>query len=175
MTTMQIRKAQAQDIGTVMALIAEGRMKMIAQGNTHQWTEGHPARTVVEDDIRRQDSYLVTDDEGQPVATFVLREGPDPTYATIYDGAWPDVAPYYVIHRVASTSGVHGIMRFILQFALDFTTHIRIDTHRDNKTMRCALEHYGFRYCGIIHLENGDERLAYQLCMEKKPMATEHD
>ena len=39
---------------------------------------------------------------------------------------------------------------------------IRIDTHRDNKIMQHNLLKYGFTYCGIIYLANGDERLAYQ-------------
>lgn len=161
-TIMQIRKANLKDMEVIMALIAEGRRKMIAEGNTHQWTEGHPARSVVEDDILRQDSYLMVNAAGTPVATFVLRKGPGPTYATIYSGAWLDDSPYYVIHRVASVSGEHGILRGILEHASRITENIRIDTHRDNKTMRTALEHYGFLYCGIIHLENGDERLAFQ-------------
>ena len=40
--------------------------------------------------------------------------------------------------------------------------NLRIDTHRDNVIMRHVIEHYGFTYCGIIYLLNGDERLAYQ-------------
>ena len=38
-----------------------------------------------------------------------------------------------------------------------------IDTHRDNVIMRHVIDRYGFTYCGIIYLLNGDERLAYQL------------
>lgn len=82
-TIMQIRKANLKDMEVIMALIAEGRRKMIAEGNTHQWTEGHPARSVVEDDILRQDSYLMVNAAGTPVATFVLRKGPGPTYGLL--------------------------------------------------------------------------------------------
>lgn len=42
------------------------------------------------------------------------------------------------------------------------TNNIRIDTHWDNKPMQGALAKAGFHYCGIIHLLDGDERLAYQ-------------
>ena len=41
--------------------------------------------------------------------------------------------------------------------------NLRIDTHRDNFIMRHNILKYGFRYCGIIFLESGDERIAYQL------------
>jgi hypothetical protein len=40
--------------------------------------------------------------------------------------------------------------------------NIRIDTHRDNKIMQHNILKEGFSYCGIIYLESGDERLAYQ-------------
>ena len=39
---------------------------------------------------------------------------------------------------------------------------IRIDTHKDNIPMQRALAKHGFIKCGIIHLANGDERIAFQ-------------
>ena len=39
---------------------------------------------------------------------------------------------------------------------------LRIDTHRGNVVMRKMLEKNDFCYCGIIYLENGDERVAYE-------------
>ena len=39
---------------------------------------------------------------------------------------------------------------------------LKIDTHKDNIPMQKVLLRNGFKFCGIIHLENGDERLAYQ-------------
>ena len=39
---------------------------------------------------------------------------------------------------------------------------LRIDTHRGNVVMRRMLEKNGFVYCGIIYLESGDERVAYE-------------
>mgnify|MGYP003296922186 CR=1 FL=1 len=43
-----------------------------------------------------------------------------------------------------------------------FSLNIRIDTHHDNVVMQRLLKKLGFQYCGIIHLENGDPRLAFQ-------------
>lgn len=160
---MEIRKSTSLDTSTIMELINQGRKKMAAEGNIHQWTDGHPSQETIENDIRLHNSYLVLSDDGTPVATFALIEGPDPTYTIIYDGAWLNDNPYYVIHRVASAQGVHGVMRMILDHAMALTKTIRIDTHRDNRTMQGALLRYGFRYCGIIHLANGDERMAFQL------------
>ncbi|HNZ83431.1 MAG TPA: GNAT family N-acetyltransferase, partial [Sedimentibacter sp.] len=40
--------------------------------------------------------------------------------------------------------------------------NLKIDTHRDNIPMQNLLNKNGFIRCGIIYLENGDERIAYQ-------------
>ena len=39
--------------------------------------------------------------------------------------------------------------------------NLRIDTHEDNIPMRSFLLKHGFVECGIIYLENGEERIAY--------------
>jgi hypothetical protein len=70
---------------------------------------------------------------------------------------------YWVVHRMASVIEVHGIFKSVLDYCFTKATNIRIDTHRQNVIMRCALEKYGFHYCGIIYLLDGAERLAYQL------------
>ena len=116
---------------------------------------------MIERDIANGNSYLIC--EGKEVlATFALVEGPDPTYAQIYDGEWLNDKPYYVVHRVASSPKAHGVMRRILDFAFQHTDTLRIDTHEDNKTMQALLKKNSFSYCGIIHLGNGDPRLAFQ-------------
>ena len=158
---LMIRKATIEDLETILLLIDEGRRKMIAEGNVNQWSDGRPSREMLVKDIAQGVSHLVVLN-GRPVATFALIEGPDPTYARIYDGEWQNDNPYYVIHRVASLAGVHGIMRAVLNYAFTLTDTIRIDTHNDNVTMRTLLAKYGFSYCGIILLENGDPRLAFQ-------------
>ena len=160
---MLIRKSTINDLPSILKLIQDGRQKMISEGNITQWTNGHPSNEQIISDIRKGVSHIIIDESThQPIATFALIEGPDPTYAQIYDGQWLDSLPYYVIHRVASAPGVHGIMRQVLEYAFSLTDTIRIDTHQDNRTMRALLQKYGFTYCGIILLENGDPRLAYQ-------------
>ena len=39
---------------------------------------------------------------------------------------------------------------------------VRADTHADNKIMQHLLEENGFTKCGIIHVEDGTPRIAYQ-------------
>lgn len=162
-----IRKSTPDDIPSILALIDEARKKMVAEGNIHQWANGHPSPQQIENDVERGVSYVM-EDEGEPVASFALVEGPDPTYAVIYDGQWLNEYPYYVIHRVASGPKAHGVMRRVLDYAFALTDTVRIDTHADNKTMQSLLRKYGFTYCGIIHLANGDPRLAFQKTITSK-------
>lgn len=159
-----IRSANIADITSIMQILDCGRCKMRANGNTEQWTNGNPKLELVENDIREGNSYIV-EENGEIIATFVFIEGPDPTYYNIYEGEWVEnTLPYHVIHRMASVHGVHGVFKCILDYCFSKTTNIRIDTHRQNSIMRNAMEKYGFRYCGIIYLADGAERLAYQRC-----------
>ncbi len=157
-----VRKAIASDLSVVLKLIESGRKIMRESGNPNQWRKNHPSTAQLQKDIEEGHSYLLIE-ENKAIATFAFIPGPDATYAKIYDGAWEDTAkPYYVIHRVASLPEYHGVMKDILNFCFGVTDNIRIDTHRDNKPMQHCLVKYGFSYCGIIHLLDGDERLAYQ-------------
>ena len=157
-----VRKAIASDLSVVLKLIESGRKIMRESGNPNQWGKNHPSTAQLQKDIEDGYSYLLLE-EDMAIATFAFIPGPDVTYAKIYDGAWVEnVKPYYVIHRVASLPEYHGVMKDILDFCFGVTDNIRVDTHRDNKPMQRCLEKYGFHYCGIIHLLDGDERLAYQ-------------
>jgi acetyltransferase, GNAT family len=40
--------------------------------------------------------------------------------------------------------------------------NLRIDTHKDNAPMLHNIRKHGFAYCGVIHTDNGSERLAFQ-------------
>ena len=155
-----IRKATANDVSLIMDFIRQGRAKMIAAGNVNQWSDKHPSRQT----IAQGASYLLCEND-TPIATFALLTGPEPTYSYIEGGRWLDEQPYYVIHRVASIEGVHGVMSDIIAYCLSLTSAIRIDTHADNLPMQAALKRLGFNYCGIIYLEGGSQRQAYQLSL----------
>ena len=79
-------------------------------------------------------------------------------------GQWLNDKPYGVIHRIASDGKTKGIGSFCVNWVVSQCGNVRIDTHRDNVVMQNMLKKNGFQYCGIIHIENGEERLAYQRC-----------
>jgi hypothetical protein len=44
---------------------------------------------------------------------------------------------------------------------------IKNDTHKDNKSMQRMQAKSGFEYCGIIYLEDGAERIAFEKLIEE--------
>jgi len=160
--TYTIRHATIDDLPVILNLRDQAREIMRSYGNIFQWPDGYPRDELFKKDIESGFSHVMADDSGTIVGTFALIPGPDVTYHVIYDGQWIDDEPYYVIHRIASTPESHGILDAILDFSEAISPNIRIDTHEANIIMRKGLEKRGYRYCGIIHLLNGDERLAFQ-------------
>lgn len=157
---MPIRQATPQDLQAVLAIYAHARESMRASGNPTQWGDSYPPEDLVRADIRRGVSYVLTQGE-IPCAVFAFLAGPDPTYANIEQGAWPDDAPYAVVHRVASDGRQKGVLRRCLAFCEARADHIRIDTHADNHIMQHLLESCGYRRCGIIYTDDGSPRIAY--------------
>ena len=151
-----------QDAERILAVFDAARAIMVASGNKKQWNNGYPSLEIVRADMEKAGGYVI-EEAGSIVAYFAFLPSPEPTYAKIYDGEWlDDVQPYHVIHRIASFPEAHGIFKDIMEFCFARECNIRIDTHRDNRIMQHNILKHGFTYCGIIHLANGDERLAYQ-------------
>ena len=159
---MEIRKTTHGDLDSVMKIYAEGREIMLEGKNYHQWPEGYPFREIIEEDISAGFSYVCVD-AGEILAVFHLSPGPDKTYEII-DGAWLDDKPYGVVHRIARAKTVRakGAGAFCLNWCYDKLKNIRIDTHADNIPMKKLLEKQGYTYCGIIRIETGAERMAFQ-------------
>ena len=132
-------------------------------GNPCQWINGYPDENTVMRDIESGSLYALFEDE-EMLAVFYFSLAPEPTYENI-DGAWLSDAPYGTIHRIAVAKGAHGrgLAALCFDFCRGIMPHLRIDTHRDNLLMQRTLAKYGFTYCGIIHLANGSERMAYEL------------
>lgn len=160
---MKIRKTTRDDLEQVLALFEAARQFMRDNGNPNQWGNNHPPRHVIEDDIAKGNSYVCEDEErGTILATFYFNEGPDPTYNKIHEGSWLDDSPYSVVHRITASREVRGTASYCMQWCFERSGNLRIDTHRDNIPMQKALLKNGFVRCGIIYLESGDERIAFQ-------------
>lgn len=159
---MKIRHSTMQDLPVILNLRDQAREIMRSYGNIYQWPEGYPREEMFSKDIEQGYSYIMVDDTGVIIGTFALIPGPDITYNVIYNGQWLNEEPYHVIHRIASTPDSHGVLDTVLDYCEAIDPNIRIDTHEANIIMRKGLEKHGYQYCGIIHLLNGDERMAFQ-------------
>ena len=158
---MEIRQTKPEELDSVMGIYAHARQFMAEHGNAGQWGTTKPDREEVAADIEQGHSYVCVE-KGEIIAVFYYKEGVDPTYVKIYEGAWVNDAPYGVVHRIASAGKVKGAGSFCLNWAFQQCGNLKIDTHRDNIVMQNTLKKNGFVQCGIIYLEDGDERLAYQ-------------
>lgn len=156
----QIRPADFADLPHILEIYAEARAFMRQTGNPNQWWDYHPAESILREDIPKGQLYVYETD-GQIGAVFAYIQGIDPTYLEIDGPGWLNKEPYGVIHRIAVAQRGQGIIARIFDWALERCPNLRIDTHVDNQPMRRALEKYGFQYCGIIHIFNGDERIAF--------------
>lgn len=163
---MTIRAAQPQDLPAIERIYAAARAYMAASGNPHQWGDsGYPHAPLLMQDIEKNQLFIL-EENGLPHGVFAFILGQDPTYAVIEDGQWRNDRPYGTIHRIASDGQLRGVFPRVLAYCLERADDIRIDTHHDNKTMQHVVLKHGFVRCGIIHLENGDPRIAYQYSKE---------
>ena len=157
----QIRLAVVSDLPRILEIYAAARNFMRKTGNPTQWAGGHPSENLLQEDMEKDNLYVVTDDAGIH-GVFAFIPGEDPTYRRIEDGAWHRDDDYAAIHRVAG-DGSGGIFGAIVSYCRGRCSHLRIDTHHDNRVMQHVVQKHGFRRCGIIYLANGDPRIAYDL------------
>lgn len=159
---MTVRKSETKDISRLMEVYREGREIMLSCGNLHQWKPGYPTEEMIRDDIAKGHGYAILD--GQDiVGAFAFIYGEDPTYRIIDGGEWvDDTKPYATIHRLASLKSSKGVAGTCFDWCWSQIHNVRVDTHEDNVIMRHCIEKAGFKYCGVIHLLNGDPRLAFQ-------------
>lgn len=157
----EIRKATPADLPRILAIYAQARQFMARTGNPNQWKNSHPAKELLEQDIKDGNLYILEDPAGiHGVFAFLL--GEDPTYHVIEDGHWHSSLPYGTIHRIAS-DGSGGILHACVEYCFRKMPHLRIDTHADNRVTQGAIAKEGFQRCGIIYLTDGSPRIAYEL------------
>ena len=161
-----IVKAKREDLSAILKIFEHAKSIMRQSGNYDQWSNGYPQKERLLEDIAKGQLYLLRSSEAIE-ACFVILETKEPTYSHI-EGAWRDDSPYVTIHRLAKGPKGKDVFKSAFEKAKSLCGHIRIDTHRDNKIMQHLITKYGFVYCGIIYLEDGSERLAYEYCEDIK-------
>ncbi len=158
---MEIRKAELSDLKEVMEVYDIGRQFMRSTGNQSQWVNGYPSEELIRSDIESGISYVAVEN-GEIEVVFMLREGEDPTYRVIENGSWLNDEPYAVLHRIAARGKKKGAGSECIQWCLGQYPSMRGDTHADNAVMQHVLEKNGFVRCGVIYIEDGSPRIAFQ-------------
>lgn len=159
---MEIRKSTPEELEAILELYEQARKFMIEHGNADQWGTVYPPRQMVEQDIADGKNHICTEN-GELLGTFYFAVEDDPDYGKIYEGDWIGSGAYGVMHRVASPGRKKGVATYCVNWCFEQSGgDLRIDTHRDNLPMQGMLEKNGFVRCGLIYLEDGDERIAYE-------------
>jgi len=185
------RKTVEADIDRILCIIRQAQEYMKQQG-IDQWQNGYPDREAIADDIQKGYGYVLLMNDiivGTVAVTFDGEKTYDNIYEGkwLSDGEhasdnWSKHAAdnrsehtadrrmnYATIHRIAVDAQYKGagfasvIIGDIEQMCCSRSVRsIRVDTHRRNTSMQRLLEKNGFLYCGIIYLEDGSERLAFE-------------
>lgn len=164
---MEFRKSKKQDIEKIISVIKKAQDYLKEQG-IDQWQNGYPNKEIIEKDIDDESSYILIDGE-KVIGTTVLSFDGEETYNSIYEGEWLTNGDYAVIHRIAVDRDLkrRGLGSKVLKEAEKECENkkvksIKIDTHRKNKAMQGLLNKNGFKYCGVIYLNDGNERIAFE-------------
>ena len=155
-----IEKARLEDLPEILGVYEAAREFMRTHGNSTQWGTTYPTERMLREDIAAGELYIIREN-GAIHGCFLMMERPEPTYQVI-DGAWKTDGPYLTLHRVAGDGQVRGVFDAMLDFAKARSGHIRLDTHHNNVVMQHLAERSGFQRCGIVYMEDGTPRIAYE-------------
>ncbi|MGB0806813.1 MAG: GNAT family N-acetyltransferase, partial [Salibacteraceae bacterium] len=147
----------------------------LAQQKIDQWQNGYPSLEIINNDIIKGNSYVIIDTKEETIATTMFTIQPEPTYTKI-EGQWlrPVNEKYGVIHRLAikASKRNQGIAKAIFKHFESVLINnsipsMKVDTHRGNLGMQHMLKSIGYTYCGIIYLEDGNERFGFEKILEQ--------
>ena len=98
---MRLQLSTNSDIHKILQIINDAKVYLKSQ-KIDQWQHGYPNKSQIERDIANNESYVLTNDANQVIATSMFSIRPEPTYKLI-DGEWKikESEQYGVIHRLA--------------------------------------------------------------------------
>ncbi len=164
---MNLRLSNEKDLNEIMNIINEAK-KFLENNKVDQWQNGYPNKEVILNDINKNESYVI-ENKGEVIATTALSFAGEKNYDKIYEGKWISNGSYAVIHRIAvsKVKGLKNIGTEILKKSEELCiangiNNIKIDTHEDNIPMQKLLLKNNYKYCGVIYLEDGSKRIAFE-------------
>ena len=164
---MKFIKSTEADLDSIMEIIKQAQAYFKANG-IDQWQNNYPNLSTISHDIAHGHSHILIKDN-QVVATAAISFDGEKNYNQIEAGSWLTGGDYAVIHRIAVDNRYKGtglssdIIKEVEQLCLEKGVHsIKVDTHQDNKSMQKLLQKNNFTSCGIIYVEDGSPRIAFE-------------
>lgn len=163
------RKSTLSDVKKIMEIIKQAQESLKELG-IDQWQDNYPNSKVIENDINNDCSYILKKNN-EIISTIAISFDGEENYENISEGEWitGSNSKYAVIHRVAASNSVRGsgIANKLFKYAENLCKEnnipsVKIDTHEGNIPMQKFLNKNGYKYCGVIYLENGDKRVAFE-------------
>lgn len=175
---LSYRRAVQADIPEILAIIEYARVSL-KEHRVDQWQGDYPNKEIIMRDIDRGECFVVF--HGDDLASFfTLSTRVDEYLLAITDGKWSsEDIDCCVLHRIAVAKKYRGtgISSYMLkcvdtQCSAFSRCCIRVDTHKNNKSMRNLLIDAGYRYRGnvLIYSEPGHDpvRHAYEKVLKDK-------
>ncbi|UQZ33239.1 N-acetyltransferase [Paenibacillus sp. PK3_47] len=153
MSGNEIRKAQREEVGEIMELIAKC-VQVMQAGGSDQWDDSYPNQEIISSDIENGTLYAYVDN-GAIAGILVLDENQSEQYRDI---KWTqEQGPHLVMHRLAVHPEVQGkgIARKLIAFAEEHArlagyTSIRMDTYARNTRALAIYPNLGYEKRGEI-------------------------
>lgn len=169
---MEFRKTVKTDIESIMKIIKQAQAYFKEKG-INQWQNGYPNVDVISNDIAQGNSYVFMKDN-DIVGTAAVSFDGEKTYENIYEGKWISNDKYAVVHRIAIENSCKGagvsseIIKNVEELCIKKGINsIKVDTHEENLSMQKLLGKNKFEYCGIIYLDDGCKRIAFEKILYK--------
>jgi RimJ/RimL family protein N-acetyltransferase len=165
---MRVRPAKENDFEDIMSCVKRVKKEYFEAKGIPQWQGDYPGEKIFLEDFRAGRLFVMY--MGECLIGFAsIGFEADPCYEKVENGAWKKDCNYAVVHRFAINPDWQGMgMGETLMNLADKLCEmknigdIRADTHEQNEAMQKLLEKCGFEKIGVIHLEDGAPRLAYE-------------
>lgn len=164
---MEFRLAKEIDREKIEKIYEDGSLKLKSLG-INQWQGNEKPNLNNFSNLNENDIIYVLEDKEIIVSTIIIYDK-DEDYENNLVGTWNSPKPYVALHRIATLSGARkkGYGRKIIEFAENYAREnnfksVRVDTHRENKSMQNLLNSMEYNYVGIVYLGGKRERFAYE-------------
>lgn len=164
---MEFRLAKEIDREKIEKIYEDGSLKLKSLG-INQWQGNEKPDLNNFSNLNENNIIYVLEDKEIVVSTLIIYDK-DEDYENNLVGTWNSPKPYVALHRIATLSGARkkGYGRKIIEFAENYAREnnfksVRVDTHRENKSMQNLLNSMEYNYVGIVYLGGKRERFAYE-------------